>query len=130
MTRIFVTAVLIVLLTILVAFNLRFTASVSLYGIQMTDVPVMAVALVSFALGLVYSLVVYLGRYLHRQSQQRLEQRSKEVARREQELSSQATARLPSTSAAEGSTAAGVTAPDAPTPRSRFGLFRRTTRSG
>jgi uncharacterized integral membrane protein len=129
MTRIIITAVLIVLLAILVVFNLRFTTSVSLYGIQMTDIPVMAVAFVSFALGLVYSLVLYLGRYLRRQSRQRLEQRSREVARREQELSDQPASTPPSTAASEGSTAAGGASADTPTPpRARFRLFRRKTR--
>lgn len=129
MIRLIVTVVLIVLLAILVAFNLRFTTTISLYGIQFADVPAMAVALVSFALGVVYSLFLYVGRYLHGKSRQRLDERRKDVARREQELSGQAAAASPpSKAAAESSPGAGGDVAQAPTPRARMRLFRRGPR--
>ena len=86
MVRIIVTAILIVLLAVLVSFNLKFTTSISVIGAQFHDVPVMVVALLSFALGVVYSLFLYIGRYFHHRSKknaQRVAQRQQEPSTRE-----------------------------------------------
>ena len=87
MVRIIVTATLIVLLAVLVSFNLKFTTSISVVGAQFHDVPVIVVALLSFALGVVYSLFLYIGQYLHRRSKRNLERLSQDIAQRRQELS-------------------------------------------
>jgi uncharacterized integral membrane protein len=44
-----------------------FTASVSLFGARFDQVPVMPVVLLRFATGVVYSLFLYIGRFLHTQ---------------------------------------------------------------
>ena len=87
MARIIVSATLIVLLAVLVAFNIRYTTSVSIYGTELTGVPVLVVALLSFALGVVYSLFLYIGRYLGRARRKGAEDRHRQIARREAEVS-------------------------------------------
>jgi len=86
MVRIVISAVLLVLLAVLVTFNLSRTASFSLFGIPFEGVPVMAIALVSFAVGVVFSLILYLGRSLHQKRKKDLEHRHRELTRREKEL--------------------------------------------
>jgi H+/Cl- antiporter ClcA len=127
MIRIIITATLIVLLAVLVAFNLKFTTSISIYGAQFTDVPVMVIALLSFALGVMYSLFLYVGRYLNRRSRKGLEQRHLEVSRREQELSARGSpGDSPASPAASAQGApAGEAAASPPASGGLRGLFRR-----
>ena len=114
MVRIIVTAALMVLLAVFVAFNIKFTSSISLFGVLINEVPIMAIGLLSFALGILYSLFMYLGRYIHGRTKQGLVQRDKDLAMREQEL----TAR--EAEAKHSDTARS----DSPRP-ARHGFFRR-----
>ena len=92
MARIIVSATLIVLLAVLVAFNIRYTTSVSIYGAEITGVPVLVVALLSFALGVMYSLFLYIGRYFGRARCKGVEDRHRQIALREAELSAKESA--------------------------------------
>jgi len=86
MARIVVSMLLLVVLAVLVSFNLGFTTSVSLFGARFDQVPVMAVALVSFAAGVLYSLFLYIGRFLHTRRREDLARRDKEISERERKL--------------------------------------------
>jgi uncharacterized integral membrane protein len=86
MVRIIVSMLLLVLLAVLVSFNLGFTTSVSLFGAKFDQVPVMAVALLSFATGVLYSLFLYIGRFLHTRKREDLARRDKEISERERKL--------------------------------------------
>jgi uncharacterized integral membrane protein len=86
MVRIIVSMLLLVVLAVLVTFNLGFTTSVSLFGARFDAVPVTAIALLSFALGVVYSLFLYVGRFLHARRREDLERRDKEISERERAL--------------------------------------------
>src|SRR5271169_3851642 len=86
MVRIIVSMVLLVVLAVLVSFNLGFTTSVSLFGARFEQVPVMAVALLSFATGVLYSLFLYIGRFLHARKKEDLARRDKEMSERERKL--------------------------------------------
>ena len=86
MVRIIVSMLLLVVLAVLVSFNLGFTTSVSLFGARFDQVPVMAVALLSFATGVLYSLFLYIGRFLHTRKREDLARRDKEVSERERKL--------------------------------------------
>ncbi|MGA2976309.1 MAG: LapA family protein [Spirochaetia bacterium] len=92
MVRVIVSAVLLVLLAVLVAFNIRSTTSISLFGASFDDVPTMALALVSFAVGVVYSLFLYVSRYLHRRKRKGLEKKDKALSQRERELTARESA--------------------------------------
>ena len=86
MVRIIVSMLLLIVLAVLVSFNLGFTTSVSLFGARFDQVPVMAVALLSFATGVLYSLFLYIGRFLHTRKKESLARRDKEVSERERKL--------------------------------------------
>ncbi len=91
MVRAIVSAVLLVLLAVLVSFNLGFTATVSLFGVQFEQVPVMAIALLSFAVGVVYSLFLFIGRSLHARKKHGLAKKAGELAERERALEARQT---------------------------------------
>lgn len=86
MIRIIVSVVLLVLLVVLVVMNVGFTTSVNLFGTRFEAVPVVAVAALSFALGVVYSLFIYVGRFLHGRAKQRIATKKQSLAEREKAL--------------------------------------------
>jgi uncharacterized integral membrane protein len=86
MVRIIVSVLLLIVVAVLVSFNLTFTTSVNLFGSRFDQVPVMAVALLSFATGVVFSFFLYIGRFLHTRKKEHLERRDKEVSDRERKL--------------------------------------------
>lgn len=86
MGRIVFSVILLVLLTVLIVLNLGPTTTVNLFGARFQNVPVVAVAMLSFALGVVYSLVLYIGQFFHRASRQRLAKRHQDVEERERKL--------------------------------------------
>ena len=83
MGRIIITAILVVVLAVIVSLNLGFTTSVNVFGTRIDNVSVVAVAALSFALGIVYSLFIYLGRFLHRRAKRGLADRNRDLAERE-----------------------------------------------
>jgi uncharacterized integral membrane protein len=83
MVRIVVSVVLLVALAILVSLNLGVTATINLFGTHMEGVPVVAIALFSFAVGVVYSLFLYVAQFMHGRKKKALEARHKEVTERE-----------------------------------------------
>lgn len=86
MGRIIVTVILVVVLAVIVSLNLGFTTSVNLFGTRCDNVSVVAVAALSFALGVVYSLFIYFGRFLHRRAKRGLADRNRDLTEREREL--------------------------------------------
>ena len=66
MGRSIVTLALVVVFAVLVALNIGFTTSVNLFGSRLDDVPVVSVAALSFAVGVVCSLIFFIGRSLRR----------------------------------------------------------------
>jgi uncharacterized integral membrane protein len=86
MGRIVFSVILLVLITMLIVLNLGPTTTVNLFGVTLQDVPLVAVAMLSFALGVVYSFVLYAGQYFHRKSLQRLEKRNRDMEERERKL--------------------------------------------
>jgi uncharacterized integral membrane protein len=91
MVRIIVSVVLLVLLAVLVALNIGFTAKVNLFGAQFDGVPVVAISALSFAIGIVYSLFLYAGRFLHQRARQQLATKKKSVAEREKQVAARET---------------------------------------
>jgi uncharacterized integral membrane protein len=122
MVRIMVSMLLLIVLAVLVSFNLGFTASVSLFGARFEQVPVMAVALLSFALGVLYSLFLYVGRFLHARKIDALVKRDKEISEREAKLAARESE---ASHAAE--TAAEAEAAEAASPRGESAENARTT---
>lgn len=86
MARIIVTVILVVVLAVLVSMNLGFTTSVNLFGTRFDSVSVVAVAALSFAVGVVYSLFIYIGRFLNRRAKRGLANRDRDLTERERNL--------------------------------------------
>ena len=86
MGRVIFSVVLLVLLCVLIVMNLGPTTPINLFGARFEKIPVVAVAMLSFAVGVVYSLFLYVGQYMHRSSRERLEKRHREVEERERKV--------------------------------------------
>jgi len=118
MIRLIIGVVILVLLGVLFALNGRNTSTVNLFGYEAKDVPVIAVAIVSFVLGVLYSLVLYLLRFIDRR-------RKAGLRSREQELKDLKSSR-PGTPASEPAPGGPVDVPPgATTSRPRRGFGRR-----
>ncbi len=102
MARIIVTVILVVVLAVLVSMNLGFTTSVNIFGTRFDNVSVVAVAALSFAVGLVYSLFIYIGRVLHRRAKRGLANRDRDLAERERDLASRRASADQAPAAGEG----------------------------
>jgi uncharacterized integral membrane protein len=86
MFRVILSIVLLVILVILIVLNLGYTTSFNLFGWKFEELPVTAVALVAFAVGVLYSFAYYLGRYFAKISKNKSRKRGEQVKAREQEL--------------------------------------------
>jgi len=86
MGRIITTVITVVVLAILVSLNLAFSTSVNLFGRKFDNVSVVAVAALSFALGVVYSLFIGIGIFLHQRKKRALAGRDRRLTEREKEL--------------------------------------------
>jgi uncharacterized integral membrane protein len=86
MFRVIISIVLLVILVVLIVLNLGYTTSFNLFGRKFEELPVTAVALVAFAVGILYSFAYYLGRYFSKISKNKSRKRGEQVKVREQEL--------------------------------------------
>ena len=86
MFRVIISIVLLVILVVLIVLNLGYTTSFNLFGWKFEEIPVTAVALVAFAVGVIYSFAYYLGRYFSKISKSRFRKKGEQVKARELEL--------------------------------------------
>ncbi|NBF39126.1 MAG: DUF1049 domain-containing protein [Spirochaetes bacterium] len=81
--RIVVSSVLLIVLAVLVVMNLESTTSVNLFGRQFESVSVVAIGLVCFVAGVVYSFIIYVGNYIAKSRRTKLSKREKTVKEKE-----------------------------------------------
>jgi uncharacterized integral membrane protein len=133
MGRIVFSVILLVLLTILIVMNLGPTTPINLFGARFQGIPVVAVAMLSFALGLVYSLFLYIGQYVHRSSRDRLAKKHRDIEERERKLTAAQTdtgvkaepaGQAPAAGAEEDASEAGEQKPSRSAVARFFGRFR------
>ena len=86
MFRVILSIALLVILIVLIVLNLGYTTSFNLFGWKFQEIPVTAVALVAFAVGVLYSFAYYLGRYFSKISKSKFRKKGEQVKAREQEL--------------------------------------------
>jgi uncharacterized integral membrane protein len=86
MGRVLFSVILLVVLIVFIVLNLGPTTSLNLFGARFQSVPVVAIALLSFVLGVIYSFALYVGQHFRKASHQRLEKRHQEVQERERKL--------------------------------------------
>jgi uncharacterized integral membrane protein len=87
--RLIVSVVILVLLAVLFALNGAYSTSLNLFGYQMHEVPVIAVAVAGFVLGVLYSFILYFMRFLSRRRRASLQERDRTVRDRERSLQDQ-----------------------------------------
>jgi uncharacterized integral membrane protein len=109
MFRIIFSAILLVVLAVLVVLNLDATTSVNLFGRQFESVSIVAVGLVSFVAGVVYSFIIYVGNYIARSRRSKLSEREKTVKEKEKAEKKQKKGQkaLPGKDAVQAGSAAG-----------------------
>ena len=120
MIRLIIGVVILVILAVLFALNGRNTSTVNLFGYEAKDVPVIAVAIVSFVLGVLYSLVLYLLRFIDRR--RKAGQRDRERELKDLKSSRPGT---PGSEPAPGGPADGSLPPTPTASRPRRGFGRR-----
>ena len=88
MFRVILSIVLLVILVVLIVANLGqdYTTSFNLIVWKPDNVPVTALALVAFAVGILYSFAYYVGRYFSKISKNKFRKKGEQVKAREQEL--------------------------------------------
>ena len=86
MVRLIVGVVILILLGVLFALNGKNEANLNLFGYQMENVPIIAVAIASFVLGVLYSFILYFLRFLARRRRASLQNRDRAVRDRERTL--------------------------------------------
>lgn len=86
MVRIIVTIVLLLVLAVLVVLNVENMTSVNVFGWRIEQISVVAVGIVSFVGGALYSFFIYLASYLRRKRREKLGQRETIVEEQEREF--------------------------------------------
>ncbi len=82
MVRLIVGVLILILIGVLFALNTART-DINLFGYQMQDVPIIAVAIAGFVLGVLYSFILYFMRFLGRRRRASLQGRDRAVRDRE-----------------------------------------------
>ena len=86
MVRLIVGVVILVLLGVLFAMNGANSTPLNLFGYRMENVPIIAVAIAGFVLGVLYSFILYFLRFLARRRRASLKDRDLEVRSRERSV--------------------------------------------
>jgi len=86
MVRLIVGVLILILLGVLFALNGRNEANLNLFGYQMENVPIIAVAIAGFVLGVLYSFILYFMRFLARRRRTSLQNRDRSMRDRERTL--------------------------------------------
>jgi uncharacterized integral membrane protein len=84
--RLIVGVVILVLLGVLFAMNGANSTPLNLFGYRMENVPIIAVAIAGFVLGVLYSFILYFLRFLARRRRASLKDRDREVRSRERSV--------------------------------------------
>jgi uncharacterized integral membrane protein len=81
--RLIVGVLILIVLGVLFAMNGTNVTNINLFGYQMQDVPIIAVAIAGFVLGVLYSFILYFMRFLARRRRASLQNRDRSVRDRE-----------------------------------------------
>jgi uncharacterized integral membrane protein len=86
MARVIVSIVFLLILVAVIVLNIENVTSFNLFGWRIEEIPVTAIALVSFVLGVLYSFLYYLLGYFSKLRRERLVRRGKVLKDREESL--------------------------------------------
>jgi uncharacterized integral membrane protein len=86
MVRLIISIVILVVLAVLLLFNGTYMTPVNLFGYRIERVPVVVVAIAGFVLGVLYSFVLYLMRFVAKRRSKAIRSKDQDVRLREQEI--------------------------------------------
>jgi len=86
MLRLIVHIVLLAIVVVFVALNVPYSTSVNLFGHMFEDISTVAVVLVSFILGIIYSFFIYVQNYFHKSGKKRVKEKRDLTKEKEKEL--------------------------------------------
>ena len=86
MIRLIVSIIFFIILAVFIAFNAKYTTTVSLYGYVLEEVSTVAVLIVSMALGVLYSFSLYLSSYLAKRRSRKIKKVKNRTQKRAEEL--------------------------------------------
>lgn len=86
MFRLIIHIILLAVVVVFVALNVPYTTSVNLFTYMFEDVSTVAVVLVSFIVGIIYSFLIYLQNYFHQSGKKRQKERRDQTKIKEKEL--------------------------------------------
>jgi uncharacterized integral membrane protein len=89
MGRIIFSIISLIALAVIIVMNAGTNVPFNLFGWQFEDVPISAVAIVSFVLGALYSFIFYAASYLARHQKTKIQTRKKKLDTQEQSIKSQ-----------------------------------------
>jgi uncharacterized integral membrane protein len=81
--RLIIGVLILIVLGVLFALNGTNTTPINLFGYRMENVPIIAVAIAGFVLGVLYSFILYFMRFLARRRKASLQDRDRAVRNRE-----------------------------------------------
>ena len=117
MIRLVIHILLLAIVVVFVALNVGYTTSINLFGYMFTDISTVAVTLVAFILGIIYSFFYYVLNYFNKSGKKKARERSKQAKDKEKELKEkEAELKDTSTSSKELPAPAGTTQADMASP--------------
>jgi uncharacterized integral membrane protein len=124
--RLVISIILLIALCVLVVMNVNYKTSINLFWKTFDQVSVVAIALVSFVFGVVYSFFLYAARYLDGRRRSALLARGQDLERREKEALAKESEALQTVTERPAADQGAAVAQDAAAPqRKRRGLLRR-----
>lgn len=86
MIRLVIHILLLAIVVVFVALNVSYTTSINLFGYMFADISTVAVTLVAFILGIIYSFFYYVLNYFNKSGKKKARERSKQTKDKEKEL--------------------------------------------
>ncbi|HKK66115.1 MAG TPA: DUF1049 domain-containing protein [Clostridia bacterium] len=86
MIRLVIHIILLAIVVAFVALNVGYTTSINLFGYMFSDISTVAVTLVAFIVGIIYSFFYYVLNYFNKSGKQRIRERSKKAKDKEKAL--------------------------------------------
>jgi phosphotransferase system glucose/maltose/N-acetylglucosamine-specific IIC component len=86
MIRLVIHVLLLAIVVVFVALNVGYTTSINLFGYMFTDISTVAVTLIAFIVGIIYSFFYYVLNYFYKSGKKKARERSKQSKDKEKEL--------------------------------------------
>src|SRR6056297_891009 len=86
MIRLVIHIILLAIVVAFVALNVGYTTSINLFGYMFEDISTVAVTLVAFIVGIIYSFFYYVLNYFYKSGKQKARKRNKEAKDKAKEL--------------------------------------------